>query len=189
MNLIVVSDIFGKTAGLNQFTDLLSTFYKKVVVVEPHSGQTLHFSDEENAYQYFQQNCGIEKLTDLLGKEVKRSKEMADIIGFSVGGTSAWELSGKDISTRVRQVVCFYSSRIREKIDISPLIPTSLIFPAVEKSFELEPVIQSVGNKQNVEIVRTNYLHGFMNKASKNFSATGYQYFSDWLVKRAVLIN
>lgn len=185
MNVIIVSDIFGNTAALSQFTALLSPFYKNVAVIDPYGGQNIHFNNEANAYQHFQQNCGIDKLTDLLEKEVMKSKETIDIIGFSVGGTSAWEISGKGISANVRNVVCFYSSRIREKTNISPQTSTSLIFPAVEEIFELKPVIQAVENKQNVEVFRTNYLHGFMNKESKNFSEIGYQYFGEWLAKKA----
>ena len=186
MNLIMVSDIFGKTAALNQLAAQLSIFYERVVVIDPYGGQSICFNTEENAYQYFQQNCGLKKLTELLESAIERSKETIDIIGFSIGGTSAWEISGKDISTSIRNIVCFYGSRIREKTDISPHFSTSLVFPTLEKSFDLEPVILAVENKDNVEVIRTNYFHGFMNRESKNFSETGYKYFIHWLVKKAV---
>lgn len=185
MNLIVVSDIFGKTESVNQLTAQLSPYYSEVTVIDPYKGQNTSFENEEDAYQHFQHNSGITKLTALLEKKIIDSKGKIDIIGFSVGGTSAWEISGKDISTNIRNVVSFYGSRIREKTNISPKYPTSLIFPASEKSFALEPVIQAVENKQNVEVIRTNYLHGFMNRESKNFSEAGYRYFSDWLAKKA----
>lgn len=184
MNLILVSDIFGKTEALNQFTAQLSPFYSQVVVVDPYGGQLISFNNEENAYQHFQKNCGLKKLSELLESEIENSKETIDIIGFSVGGTAAWEISGKRNSRSIRNIVCFYGSRIREKTNISPKFPTCLIFPAFEKSFEIESVIQDVENKENVEVVRTNYLHGFMNRESKNFSETGYQYFSERLTKK-----
>jgi dienelactone hydrolase len=184
MNLIVVSDIFGKTKSLNQLTAQLSPYYREVAVIDPYEGRNISFENEEHAYQYFQKNCGIATLTARLETEAINSKEKIDIIGFSVGGSAAWEISGKDISTSIRNVVSFYGSRIRGKTNISPQYPTSLIFPAAEKSFELEPVIQAVENKQNVEVIRTNYLHGFMNRESKNFSKKGYKYFREWLVKK-----
>lgn len=183
MNLIIVADIFGITESINQLTTRLSPCYSEVTVIDPYKGQKISFRNEESAYRYFQQHCGIDKLTDLLEKEVINSIEPTDIIGFSVGGTSAWEISGKD-SINIRKVVSFYGSRIRDKTDISPNYPTSLIFPAKEENFELEPVIKTVENKQNVKIIRTNYLHGFMNRESANFSATGYKYFSDWLIEK-----
>jgi len=166
MNLIVVSDIFGKTDSISQLTAQLAPYYSEVAIIDPYEGQAVTFENEEHAYQHFQQNCGITKLTALLEKAAIDSKQKTDIIGFSVGGTSAWEVSGKDISTNIRNVVSFYSSRIRGKTNISPKYPTSLIFPASEKSFELEPVIRAVEKKQNVEVIRTNYLHGFMNSVS-----------------------
>jgi dienelactone hydrolase len=185
MNLIVVPDIFGKTVSLTQLIERLSPFYSEVTVIDPYNGQNISFENEENAYQHFQQYCGIEELTQMLGKELIKSQQATDIIGFSVGGTSAWEISAKGLSKYLRNVVSFYSSRIRDKTDIAPQTPTSLVFPAVEQHFELEPVIQAVENKPNVEVIRTSYLHGFMNSESKNFSAAGYQHFSDWLANKA----
>lgn len=185
MKLIVVSDIFGKTEALVQLTDQLSPRYRHVAVIDPYSGESINFKNEETAYQHFQKYCGLNKLNELLGTEIEKSDEKIDILGFSVGGTSAWEISGKSFSKPIRNIVCFYGSRIREKTNISPLFPTSLIFPAIEKGFELEPVIRIVEKKKNVEIIRTELLHGFMNRQSINFSETGYKYFSEWLVKKA----
>jgi len=189
MNLIVVSDIFGKTASLNEFAAQLSSSYSEIIVIDPYGGQNMQFGNEENAYQYFQQNCGIEQLTEQVEKGIKKAKEAVDIIGFSVGGTSAWEISGKDVSKSIGKIVCFYGSRIREKTNISPQFSTTLVFPAFEKSFELEPVIRKVENKQNVEVVRTSYLHGFMNRESKKYSEPGYKYFSSWLAKSSLTIK
>ena len=185
MNLIIVSDIFGKTASLNEFSTQLSSFYGEISVIDPYAGQNIQFGNEENAYQYFQQNCGIWQLTEQVEQKIDETKEAIDIIGFSVGGTSAWEISGKDVSKSIRNIVCFYGSRIREKTNICPQIPTTLVFPAYEKSFEVESVIKNVENKQNAEVIRTRYLHGFMNRESKNYSETGYKYFSSWLAKKA----
>ncbi len=185
MKLIVVSDIFGKTASLNQFTAQLSSVYSDVIVIDPYNGQRINFKNEDDAYQHFQQSCGIEELSKRLENEVIKSKEITDIIGFSVGGTAAWEFSGTVVSASVRSAVSFYSSRIREKTNISPNYPTSLVFPVVEKGFDLEPIIKAVENKLNVEVVRTNFLHGFMNRESQNFSETGYKYFSEWLIEKA----
>lgn len=183
MNLIVVTDIFGNTSVLNEFCNQFSEFYNETIVVDPYDEKIMNFDNEQNAYQYFQQHCGIGNLTEKLEKEIVKSDSIFDIVGFSVGGTSAWVISGKCKLKNIRKIVCFYGSRIREKTDISPNISTKVIFPSFENSFELEPVIQSIENKQNVEAIRSNYLHGFMNKKSVNFSESGYEYFSEWLSK------
>lgn len=81
-------------------------------------------------------------------------------------------------------MTCFYGSRIREKTELCPQVPTTLVFPRYEEGFELESIIQFIEKKLNVKTIRTNYLHGFMNKKSNNFSATGYRLFSEWLVEK-----
>ena len=184
MNLIVVSDIFGNTKTLNDFVAHLSSFYSEIIVIDPYGGQSIQFRSEEDAYKYFQMNCGIKQLTKQLVEEVEKSKDTVDIIGFSVGGTSAWEISGSETSKSIRNIVCFYSSRIREKTNIAPRFPTTVIFPAFEKSFELEPVIQTVEKNTTVEVIRTNYLHGFMNKKSENYSEVGYKHFLSWFANK-----
>jgi dienelactone hydrolase len=184
MNLLVVSDIFGSTKPLNDFAAQLLSFYGEIIVIDPYDGQNIQFSSEEDAYKYFQINCGIKQLTKQLAEEVEKSKDTVDIIGFSVGGTSAWEISGSETSKSIRNIVCFYSSRIREKTSIAPRFPTTVVFPSFEKSFDLEPVIQSVEKNTNVEVIRTNHLHGFMNKNSVNYSAAGYKHFLTWFTNK-----
>ena len=76
MTLIVVLDIFGNTAALRLFTSPISPFYKELTVVEPYGDENIHFNNEANAYQHFQQICGIEKLTELLETEVKKSSRL-----------------------------------------------------------------------------------------------------------------
>ena len=185
MNLIVVTDIFGKTSELNEFCSQYSGIYDEVIVVDPYGEKSMNFDTEKSAYQYFQQHCEIKNLSEKLEKEIVKSGSIVDIVGFSVGGTSAWVISEKSKLKNIRKVVCFYSSRIRENTDICPNISTKLVFPRLESNFDLEPVIQSIEDKHNVEAIRTNYLHGFMNKKSINSSDLGYQYFSKWLSKEA----
>jgi len=166
MILLVVSDIFGSTKPLNDFAAQLLSFYSEIIFIDPYGGQNIQFSNEEEAYKHFQINCGIKQLTKQLAEEVEKSKDTVDIIGFSVGGTAAWEISGIETSKSIRSIVCFYSSRIREKTSIVPRFSTTVVFPAFEKSFDLEPIVQAVERNTSVEVIRTNYLHGFMNKKS-----------------------
>lgn len=184
MNLIVVTDIFGTTTALTELCAKLSSHYNKIFIIDPYDGRSIQFQSEANAYQHFQTHCGLATLVENLETEVVKSTASLDIIGFSVGGSAAWEVSAKEISPKIRNVICFYSSKIREKTHLSPLVPTSLIFPKEEKGFDLDPVIQAVETKQQVEIVRTNYLHGFMNRESENYSEAGYRIYSEWLFEK-----
>ena len=184
MNLLVVSDIFGSTKPLNDFAVQLLPFYNEIIVIDPYGGQNIQFSSEEEAYKHFQINCGIKQLTKQLAEEVEKSKDTIDIIGFSVGGTSAWEISDSETSKSIRSIVCFYSSQIREKTSIAPRFSTTVVFPAFEKSFDLELVIQAVKRNTSVAVIRTNYLHGFMNKKSANYSEAGYEHFLSWFTNK-----
>lgn len=181
MKLIVVSDIFGCTSALNIFIRQFFDHYEIIRVIDPYAGKNLHFHNEEDAYQHFQHHCGLEQLTRQLRTELDETKTAVDIIGFSIGATAAWETAGESRYLNIRKVIGFYGSRIREKTEICPHILTSLIFPKFEKSFDLEPVIQMLEKKNKVEIIRTEYLHGFMNKESVNYSEAAYRYFSRWL--------
>jgi len=189
MNLIVVADIFGRTTALESFAEHFSDSYRDTIILDPYAGQNYQFENEADAYRYFQQQSGLDKLIELLETQVRQTDAPLDIISFSVGASAAWEISALPIADKIRTNVCFYGSRIREKTAISPKCSTRLIFPATEETFELEPVIQKVEKKSNVEIIRTSYLHGFMNRESKNFSISGYREFCAWLTKRLNQIN
>lgn len=182
MKLIVVSDIFGKTSALIELVNQFSGIYNEISFIDPYDGKTTTFKNEEEAYQHFQQNCGLETLTERLRTNIENSTVPVDIIGFSVGASAVWTISDMRTSNNIRNLVCFYGSRIREKTAISPSFPTVLIFPAFEKSFDLKPVIHALERKKNVKILQTDYLHGFMNKESVNFSEAAYSYFTRWLL-------
>jgi hypothetical protein len=186
MNLIVATDIFGNTPALNVLISQLSEIYEETTIIDPYDGQHIPFTNEDNAYQYFQEHCGLEQLTGNLEKAVEGSHSPIDIVGFSVGGSSAWEIAGKCISKTIRKIVCFYASRIRKKTDINPRFDTFLIFPEFEKHFELTPVIQVLEKKEKVVAIRTHFRHGFMNKESMNFSISGYNCYRKWLLDKAV---
>lgn len=181
MKLIVVTDIFGYTAALPELTSQFSHLYAEICVIDPYSGREPSFEHEEEAYLYFQQHCGLVRLTERLREEIDRSVAQVDLLGFSVGAAAAWDISAGGRVEKVRKVVCFYGSRIREKTDLHPRVPVTLIFPSHEKGFELESVIQALERRKNVEIIRTSYRHGFMNKKSLNYADDAYHDFCQWL--------
>lgn len=183
MNLIVVSDIFGRSEALDEFVALFSERYDKIEVVDPYGGQPLLFSDEAHAYRYFQQHCGLDNLTARLCQALDRQQTPIDLIGFSVGATAVWRQAESPSAKTIRQAFCFYGSRIREHADIDPLCPTCLIFPEREDHFDIEPLIARLSSKPNVKTVRTNALHGFMNRLSRNFSSHAYRYYCRWLLE------
>lgn len=185
MDLIVITDIFGSNLALSELVASFSGQYDTTTIIDPYGGENMRFDDEEAAYRAFQENCGQNKLSEKLETVISGMSSKADIVGFSVGGTCAWSISEKCKLKNIRNITCFYGSRIRERLSVSPQFPTTVIFPKYEKGFDIQPVIHSLKEKQNTEVVRTELLHGFMNKKSINFSEMGYQYFNKWLIEKS----
>lgn len=187
MNLIVCTDIFGRTEALDQLLAPFVEYYQKVKKVDPYSGEYRTFTDEDDAYRAFQRDCGLETLTDRLTLALESAQGTSDLLGFSVGATAAWLATAQTHSTPIRQAICFYGSRIRDYTDLEPQSPTSLIFPQREDEFSVEQIAQQLATKNRTEIVRTPYHHGFMNQDSRNYSRIGCQTFTAWLREKLAI--
>ncbi|MBN2041281.1 MAG: hypothetical protein JW864_14670 [Spirochaetes bacterium] len=178
MNLIVVSDIFGKTGELLALCESLKSPFD---IIEPYSGKQMHFKDEPEAYDFFMNNIGIQVYSELLKDFVITVRKPSILVGFSIGATAVWNITEKVSSEIIKRSVCFYSSQIRNYTSITPAIETELIFPLNEQKFSIMEISDYLSKKKNVKIYNTCYSHGFMNKLSKNFNTDGYQEYYAWL--------
>lgn len=70
--------------------------------------------------------------------------------------------------------MCFYSSQIRHYLSVTPGFAIDLYFAKNEPTYDVDTIIKSIANKPHVRCCKTPYLHGFMNKLSKNYNQTGY---------------
>ncbi|WP_459918808.1 hypothetical protein, partial [Desulfocicer niacini] len=61
MNLIAVTDIFGKTKAFDKIINEISDSFDEVDIVDPYEKMDLGFQDESEAYIYFQKYVGLEK--------------------------------------------------------------------------------------------------------------------------------
>ena len=59
--------------------------------------------------------------------------------------------------------------------------PVELLFPKKESHFDGLELQSDLSKKQNVKILKTAYIHGFMNSRSANYSPTGYSEQLNWL--------
>jgi len=173
MRIIVVTDIFGQTPALSNLAESI----KADSIIDPYSGEDKHFINEAAAYEYFSRDVGLEKYVELLTTELQTSEQETILIGFSIGASAIWQLSAEQTMknvTTVKQAICFYGSQIRTATDINPKFPTTLIFPTVERHFDVQALAQELSVKTNVNIDIVNYLHGFMNRHSDNFNIIAY---------------
>lgn len=178
MKTIIVSDIFGLTPHLERFVKELTSDYE---IIDPYNGQMVRFRSESEAYKTFLHLCGMERYSDLVGRRVADYKENIVLLGFSIGGSAVWnnlEICDPQI---VQKAVCFYGSRIREKIELQPCCDTVLIFPKEESHFSVPELSSLLAAKPHVKCINTEFYHGFMNRLSVNFNQRGYIQYLGWL--------
>jgi dienelactone hydrolase len=173
MKTIIVTDIFGKTQPL---TELASLICQEYFILDPYNGKSMNFLDEQMAYRYFSENVGLNEYTYTLKKLLANDFAPVRLVGFSAGASAIWNISNeKAISHSVKSATCYYGSQIRNNKNITPLFPIELIFPIKEEHFSIGELIASLSNKNNVKIKQVNFLHGFMNKCSNNYSQEGFK--------------
>lgn len=174
MHTIIVSDIFGKTAALDEIAASCSD---EVEVLDPYNAEVMNFNDEAEAYRYFISEIGLEAYTARLLGTITAKTGPIMLIGFSVGAAAIWKISHLAAASNVAAAIGFYGSQIRHSPDITPIFPVKLIFPAAESHFSISELITTLSNKDNVQIQQVTSLHGFMNRHSQNFDAKDYEQF------------
>jgi len=191
MHIVIVSDIFGRQQALDNFCSSLAaptTF----TVIDPFQGQYLNFADEEHAYQTFIEHCGHDNYTEIIAKTLTKLSKNCFIIGFSAGAAATWRALAN--LPEHKQQLCkhfigFYPSQIRHHLHLSSQVKTHLYFPKDEAHFSVTQVIAALATTPNVSTVQTNYLHGFMNPHSINFSQQAYLTYINKLQKMLSAVN
>jgi len=181
MELILVSDIFGKTPALEAISKTLSQIISKTKIIDPYNGSSLEFENEECAYKHFMDNVGINKYQKILKKRLKQVRPNSVLVGFSVGASAIWKISNHASFPQIKKAFCFYGSQIRHQTDIQPLFDIELIFPKKEPHFDVDIIIKCLNQKNCVAIKKASCFHGFMNKLSANYNSACYAEFIDYL--------
>ena len=134
------------------------------------------YSREGEAYQYFVKHIGfpsmVHEVKTILMKARTDYKNVF-LLGFSVGATAAWICS--ETENAADGVICYYGSRIRDYLNITPKCPILLIFAKEEKSFNVLELACVIGQKQFVNVHVLNGKHGFGDPFSKQFNEQSQQ--------------
>lgn len=178
MHSIVASDIFGRTTALD---NLCKHIGGTVEIVDPYGGESMGFTREKDAYDYFTSRAGISDYSETLRSALNRALSPVTLVGFSVGASAIWKISGLLDRETTKRAVCFYGSQIRHYLDIEPSVKLDLILPSHETSFCIAGLAKQLSNKKNLVLHNTPYLHGFMNTLSNNYCDDGYQTYVNWL--------
>jgi len=176
MQLVAITDIFGKTSHFQKIIDHISTRYETIEIIDPYEGADKQFQNEEEAYKQFQETMGLENYSRMLLQNLQRKKADKQIVvlGFSIGASAIWAISEELKPPGKIRAICFYSSQIRHYLDVTPQIAIDLYFAKNEPGYDVETMIERIAKKPNVKCYKTPYLHGFMNKLSKNYNQDGY---------------
>lgn len=175
MRLVTVSDIFGRTRHFEKLSEHLADTYDSVDLVDPYGGNPLNFQNEHEAYSHFQTTIGLEKYRDILLDHLQDTKHTEyHLIGFSIGASAIWLISELLNFHEKTRATCFYSSQIRNYLEVWPQLNIDLYFPVKEAAFEINVIMEKLFQRPNVQCYQTGYHHGFMNKLSVNYNKDGY---------------
>ena len=180
MTWVVVSDIFGRTPALET---LCRELPDKAEIVDPYGGRFMDFENEADAYACFMATVGMKAYASILTRWLSRYASDVTLLGFSVGASAIWQLSGNPLPASVDRAVCFYGSQIRHSTDIAPRFPIDIILPEHEEHFSVRDLSETLSHKPKVTIHQSAYRHGFMNPHSTNFDSGGYTRYLGWLGK------
>jgi dienelactone hydrolase len=182
MNLFIVSDIFGRTPALDAICENINNIHTShaIRIIDPYNGVQHKFKTQDIAYKYFISNVGLEEYASILRKRLANVQQNTILIGFSVGASVIWEISGQK-PRNILKAFCFYGSQIRNKKDISPMFDVELIFPKSEPGFDVNALGYLLEKKKHVTCKKAKGLHGFMNEVSSNFDQRYYTEFIEYL--------
>lgn len=175
MNLIVVTDIFGRTRYIDELLNDLSSKYFSTQVLDPYDGKEIHFKNEETAYNHFQKTMGLDKYSEYLFQKLNDKEDSQQIVlGFSIGASALWAISDRLKLYKKTKGICFYSSQVRNYLYVNPKIKIDFYFAKYESSYDISDVSRKLSKKAKVNCYNTEYLHGFMNKKSMHYNKQGY---------------
>ncbi len=106
----IVSDIFGRTPALENLCKALGS---NVDIIDPYAGKYMCFKTEQEAYDFFMANVGLEAYCCVLKSKLEKDSIPLILIGFSVGASAIWQVSESFSNKKIKHVVCFYGSQIR----------------------------------------------------------------------------
>ncbi|PSX06434.1 dienelactone hydrolase family protein [Photobacterium angustum] len=182
MKVIIVTDIFGLCETTDKMASFIAQHTDSVKIVDPYQGVRCEFSSEKAAYEQFIKDCGHDDYLSLVRESVLKDKPDV-LIGFSAGANAAWRIS-ELVAFDCKSILCFYPSQIRNHVDIEPKVPTAVIFPKKEASFDVLTMNTALLNRINVTTQIMPYKHGFMNCLSDAYDKQGETMGFEYILNR-----
>ena len=180
IQVLLVSDIFGRCEGLRRLIVDLSAPGVNLHVIDPYQGLWQNFTDEQQAYAAYSEQCGHEAYTALVAQRLTQHQAVAfDLaLGFSAGASALWRALAHRTAPAIKQALLFYPGQIYPYLQLTPKVPVRLVFGRSEPHFDVVSVCTELNAKTAVSAQHTRYAHGFLNPASAAFDEKGYRH---WL--------
>lgn len=167
--IIVLHEIYGR----NNFIKEVCAEYSKegFDVYCPNllgADKVFSYEEVEEAYAYFINEIGFDVYSDILRliQELKEQYKKVIVLGFSIGATIAWRCCE---SPYCDGIIACYGSRIRDYPNLESRCHTFLMF-AEQDSFDVNSVCEQLQIKANLQILRLDANHGFLDKYSKYYN-------------------
>lgn len=182
MKYLILTDIFGLSVWTNALKAKLEAAGHLVIVFDPYQGEYEERLNENAAYDAFCQRSSHDTYY-LDALDLVKHFEPDTLIGFSAGASAAWRIANvKGLS--LSQIHCFYPSQIRYYHDLSPKYPCNLILPNFESSFDVAAMGEYLKGRTKLEIVMSEYGHGFMNPLSAGYEKQAETYWLAYLLDK-----
>ncbi|HWR42261.1 dienelactone hydrolase family protein [Sporomusa sp.] len=169
--IIVLHEIYGINRHIIKVCEEYSKYGIDIIAPNLLAGrEPFSYDQEEIAYSYFMNTIGFERsfsqVKDILFN-VRANYQEVYVLGYSIGATLAWLCSETGLCDLT---IGFYGSRIRDYLLIKPKCPSLLFFPTTEKSFNVEKLILSLNEFENVQVKKMPGQHGFADPFSNNYN-------------------
>ena len=188
MEIILATEIWGRTPHIDALSARLRPHARRVTVADPFDGHDPRFSSEEEAHAAYLDRGGLEPYARRIKALVAATAPPVLLMGFSAGAGAVWVAACTE-DTPIIHACCFYGSPIRTMADRTPRVPIDLIFPDHEPHFDVDELANTLTAKPLVTCHRANAGHGFMNPLSANHDETASRHWTDWLVRLACEVS
>jgi dienelactone hydrolase len=188
LEIILATEIWGRTAHVDNLAETLRPLVRKVNVIDPFDGIDPQFSEEKEAYATYIDQCGHAKYARRVSSLLNRATHPVFLVGFSAGAGAAWAAVCQKASPAIR-ACCFYGSAIRDMADLTPHAPVDLIFPNRETHFDVTELIRTLKGKPLVQCHQAEAGHGFMNPLSALHDKAASRFWTNWLTERITALT
>ncbi|WP_312648319.1 dienelactone hydrolase family protein [Aminipila sp.] len=183
--IIVLHEIYGRNDFIK---DVCAEYFEEGFDVYcPNllaTHKTFSYEETEEAYSYFINGSGFDVYSDILCliQKLKEHYKKVIVLGFSIGATVAWRCCE---SAYCDGIIACYGSRIRDYLNLKPKCQMFLMF-AEQDSFDVNSICEQLLQKPNLEIMRINAQHGFLDKYSKYYNPEKTKVFKE---QREIWLN